>query len=162
MVGPAEGALLALAVLQQEDTQRRAAIRVQRAVRRKKAQHLLDERFRLQKVKLEKARRDRGARRVQRAWSASKLRREVTKRVERTARRVEAERDAASRRLQKLCRRRQDAKELASRFAIRKIILEQVRKRVNFLFEYVGNKTNTSVTFSRCRDLPFVLLSAAT
>lgn len=126
VVGVAEGALLARAVLQQEDTQRRAAVRVQRTVRRKTAKRLMDERFRLQKIKLEKARRDRGARRVQRAWSAMRLRREVAERVERTARRVAAERDAASRRLQKLCRRRKDAKELASRFAIRKIILAQV------------------------------------
>lgn len=161
-VGPTEGALLALAVLQQEDTQRRAAVRVQRAVRRKKAQNLLDERFRLQKVKLEKAKRDRGARRVQRAWSAVRLRREVTKRAEMTARRVEAEREAASRRLQKLCRRRKDAKELASRFTIRKIILEQVRIRVDFCtsLQLKENK-RVGYVFSRCRCLPFRASSTA-
>ena len=156
--GMAEGALLARAVLQQEDTQRRAAICVQRAVRRRKAKRLLEERFRLQKIKLEKARRDRGARSVQRAWSAMRLRREVAVRVERTTRRVEAERDVASRRLQKLCRRRKDAKELASRFAIRKIILEQVKTSL-LLFSVIGDKKHRYDMF--CGAVPLELQSMA-
>lgn len=119
------GGELARAVLQQQETQRRAAATLQGRWRRRKARRLLDERSQERKIKLDIERRNRGAQSVQRAWASSKLRAEIAARLERTRLRIEAERDAAARRLQKMCRRRKDAKELASRFIVRKIILEQ-------------------------------------
>lgn len=82
--------------------------------------------FQKRKVKIVNERRQLTAFRLQRMWASSRLRAEMAARVERTRVRIEAEKDRGSRKLQRLCRRRKDAKELASRFAIRKIILEQV------------------------------------
>lgn len=79
------------------------------------------------KVKILNDRRELSALRLQRVWASARLRAELAARVEATRVRIAAERDWAARKLQRLCRRRKDAKELASRFAIRKIILEQVR-----------------------------------
>lgn len=90
--------------------------------------------FEKRKVKLTKEKRERTAFRLQRMWAGAKLRGELTFRVERTRARIEAERDRGARRLQRLCRRRKDAKELASRFVVRKIILEQVSRIVFFFF----------------------------
>lgn len=120
------GGELARALLQQEETQRRAAARLQGAWKRKKARGLLEARFQARKVQLENERRDRGARRIQKAWWDAKLRGEISARVERTRRKIEDARQAGAIVLQKMCRRRKDAKELASRFIVRKIILEQV------------------------------------
>lgn len=120
------GGELARAVLQQQETQRRAAEAVQIAWRRRKANRLLDERFATRKEKLKIERRERGVSMLKRAWACYKIWREITARVERTRARIAVERDTAVRLLQRFCRRRKGAKELASRFAVRKIILEQV------------------------------------
>eukprot|EP00752_Nemacystus_decipiens_P006227 g5617.t1 len=119
------GSELARAVLKQQEAQGSAALALQLAWRKRKARLHLDDRFAKRKVKIIKERRENTALRVQRMWASSKLRAEVAARVEKTRARIEAQRDWGSRRLQRLCRRRRDAKELASRFAIRKIILEQ-------------------------------------
>lgn len=83
--------------------------------------------FAKRKVKMINDRRELSALRLQRVWASARLRAELAARVEATRLRIAAERDWGARKLQRLCRRRKDAKELASRFAIRKIILEQVR-----------------------------------
>lgn len=82
--------------------------------------------FKKRKIKITNERRELTAFRLQRMWARSRLRAELATRVETTRVRIEAERDWGSRKLQRLCRRRKDAKELVSRFMVRKIILEQV------------------------------------
>lgn len=119
------GGELARAVLHQQETQRRAATMMQMSWRRRKARRFLNKRFEARKIKLEEKRQYWAAICVQRAWTSAKLRHELARKVERTRLWIEAERDAGARTLQRLCRRRKDAKELTSRFTVRKIILEQ-------------------------------------
>ncbi|CAN0035308.1 unnamed protein product, partial [Pylaiella littoralis] len=121
------GSELARAVLKQQEAQRRAAEAVQFAWKRRKARACLEKRFQERKGKIIGERRELTALRLQRLWASCKLRAELAARVERTRRRIEGERDRGVRRLQRMCRRRKDAKELASRFMVRKIILEQAR-----------------------------------
>ncbi|CAM9198538.1 unnamed protein product, partial [Ectocarpus sp. 12 AP-2014] len=121
------GSELARAVLKQQESQRRAAEAVQLAWRKRKAMLHLEGLFAKRKVKVLNDRRELSALRLQRVWASARLRVELAARVEATRRRIAAEKDWGARMLQRLCRRRKDAKELASRFAIRKIILEQAR-----------------------------------
>ncbi|CAM9976055.1 unnamed protein product [Ectocarpus sp. 6 AP-2014] len=121
------GSELARAVLKQQESQRRAAEAVQLAWRKRKAMLHLEGLFAKRKVQILNDRRELSALRLQRVWASARLRVELAARVEATRRRIAAERDWGARMLQRLCRRRKDAKELASRFAIRKIILEQAR-----------------------------------
>ncbi|CAN0035449.1 unnamed protein product, partial [Scytosiphon promiscuus] len=121
------GSELARAVIKQQEAQRRAAEVLQTAWRRRKAMLHLEGLFEKRKVKLTNEKRENTAFRLQRMWAGAKLRGELAFRVERTRVRIEAERDWGARKLQRLCRRRKDAKELASRFVVRKIILEQAR-----------------------------------
>ncbi|CAB1110546.1 unnamed protein product [Ectocarpus sp. CCAP 1310/34] len=121
------GSELARAVLKQQESQRRAAEAVQLAWRKRKAMLHLEGLFAKRKVKILNDRRESSALRLQRVWASARLRVELAARVEATRRRIAAEREWGARMLQRLCRRRKDAKELASRFAIRKIILEQAR-----------------------------------
>lgn len=74
-------------------------------------------------------------------------------RVERTRVRIEAERDSGSRTLQRLCRRRKDARELASRFAIRKIILEQAS-----VYQYARERAGLLSTLPRASLSPVRVL----
>eukprot|EP00903_Cladosiphon_okamuranus_P007817 g7563.t1 len=121
------GSELARAVLEQQEAQQRAAVALQLAWKKRKAMLHLEGLFKKRKVKMINERRQLSAFRLQRMWASSRLRVEIAARVERTRVRIEADRDWGSRKLQRLCRRRRDAKELASRFAIRKIILEQAK-----------------------------------
>lgn len=107
--------------------------------------------FAKRKVKILNDRRELSTLRLQRVWASGRLRVELAARVEATRRRIAAEREWGARMLQRLCRRRKDAKELALRFAIRKIILEQVRATaVRSMYSDVSCKLSWPVVLYRC------------
>lgn len=120
------GGELARAVIEQEKTQRSAAARIQGSWRQMRFRCVLRERFRLRAIEIDQERRDMGSQIIQRSWKKGCLRGEIASRVEKTRARKEAERNAATRRIQKFLRWRRDMKILSGRFAVRKIILEQV------------------------------------
>ena len=128
------GGHLARAVLQHEKAEHQAAINVQRKWRKRKAQVHPEKRFAYRNVDLVNEKRERGAMAFQRAWVSAQFRKVVAAMVEKTAIRITIERDAAGKKLQRYARRRRDARELAARFAVRKIILEQVGFRTLLLF----------------------------
>ncbi|CAM9299728.1 unnamed protein product, partial [Ascophyllum nodosum] len=121
------GGQLARAVLQHEKAEHQAAIHVQRTWRKMKAQVHPEKRFAYRNVDLVNEKRERGAMAFQRAWVSAQFRKVVAAMVEKTAIRITIERDAAGKKLQRYARRRRDARELAARFAVRKIILEQAK-----------------------------------
>lgn len=132
--GPYDGRLderlgveLARAVSEQEKTRWRAAAHVQNAWRRQVQRRIMHGRFYLRKMQLEEVRRHRRQRSVsiiQRAWRRRCLEAEVTSIVQKRASNW-AERDAAARILQKLCRGMKEAQELRRSFVVRKFILER-------------------------------------
>ncbi|CAM9930663.1 unnamed protein product [Choristocarpus tenellus] len=112
-----------------EAVQTKAIVTLQQLWRHTQWMQVLEQKFRARATILMLERQHRAVSMMKRGWKASRLRREMATRVRRTREERERREDIAVRQIQVLCRRRRGAKELETRFAVRKIILAEATLR---------------------------------